>query len=58
MLLDELTKDATAEELLSNDGELEIEVPRDRVGDFEPQLVRKRQVRLSGSIAPAEPRDR
>lgn len=27
------------------DGELEIEVPRDRNGDFEPQLVKKRQTR-------------
>jgi putative transposase len=29
-------------------GELEIEVPRDREGSFEPQLVRKRQRQLSG----------
>jgi putative transposase len=28
--------------------ELEIEVPRDRAGSFEPQLVRKRQRRLAG----------
>jgi len=27
---------------------MEIEVPRDRKGDFEPKLVRKRQVRLPG----------
>lgn len=29
-------------------GRVEIEVPRDRAGTFEPQIVRKRQRRLSG----------
>jgi putative transposase len=29
-------------------GQVEIDVPRDRVGTFEPQIVRKRQRRLSG----------
>jgi len=29
-------------------GELEIETPRDREGSFDPQLVKKRQIRLSG----------
>lgn len=29
-------------------GDLEIETPRDRDGTFEPQLVKKRQVRLAG----------
>jgi putative transposase len=29
-------------------GPVEIEVPRDRVGSFEPQIVKKRQRRLSG----------
>ena len=29
-------------------GHVEIEVPRDRAGTFEPQIVRKRQRRLSG----------
>ena len=29
-------------------GELRIETPRDREGSFEPQLVKKRQVRLAG----------
>jgi putative transposase len=38
----------TTKRILGEDGELEIEVPRDRTGDFEPQLVRKRQVRLPG----------
>jgi transposase-like protein len=29
-------------------GELQVETPRDREGTFEPQLVKKRQVRLAG----------
>ena len=29
-------------------GQVEIEVPRDRAGTFEPRIVRKRQRRLSG----------
>ncbi len=29
-------------------GDLQIETPRDREGSFEPQLVKKRQVRLAG----------
>jgi transposase-like protein len=29
-------------------GDLQIETPRDRAGTFEPQLVKKRQVRLAG----------
>lgn len=29
-------------------GELEIEVPRDRNGDFDPQLIKKRQTRFKG----------
>ena len=31
-------------------GELDIDVPRDRKGEFEPQLVRKQQTSLSGDI--------
>jgi putative transposase len=34
--------------LTENTGQVEIEVPRDRVGTFEPQIVKKRQRRLSG----------
>jgi putative transposase len=34
--------------LLSEDGNLEIEVPRDRAGDFEPQFIRKGQRRFGG----------
>lgn len=32
----------------TDDGELELQVPRDRNGTFEPQLVKKRQTRLDG----------
>jgi putative transposase len=32
----------------STAGDLQIETPRDRAGTFEPQLVKKRQVRLAG----------
>ena len=34
--------------MLTDIGPVEIEVPRDRAGSFEPQIVRKRQRRLSG----------
>jgi transposase-like protein len=34
--------------VLSESGPIELEVPRDRDGSFEPQLVRKRQRRLKG----------
>jgi len=37
-----------AKTLLTEAGPVEIEVPRDRDGSFEPQLVRKRQRRLGG----------
>lgn len=38
----------TSKRILDESGEVEIRVPRDRRGDFDPQLVRKRQVRLPG----------
>lgn len=38
----------SAKRVLTDTGELELEVPRDRVGDFEPQVVRKGQRRLPG----------
>ena len=38
----------TPKRLLDGEGEMEIEVPRDRNGEFEPQLVKKRQTRLPG----------
>lgn len=34
--------------LLTEHGELAVEVPRDREGSFEPQMVKKRERRLSG----------
>ena len=34
--------------LRSEQGEMEVEVPRDRQGSFEPQLVRKHQTRWNG----------
>jgi putative transposase len=34
--------------LTDSSGHVEIDVPRDRAGTFEPQIVRKRQRRLSG----------
>ena len=34
--------------MITDIGEFEIEVPRDRESTFEPQLVRKRPVRLKG----------
>jgi putative transposase len=39
---------ATAKRVQSENGPIELEVPRDRDGSFEPQLVRKRQRRLAG----------
>lgn len=38
----------TAKTVQTQTGEVEIEVPRDRAGEFEPQLVRKHQRRLAG----------
>jgi putative transposase len=34
--------------VLTEDGEIEIEVPRDRAGSFEPQLIGKGQTRFDG----------
>src|SRR6195952_3528811 len=34
--------------LTENTGEVDIQVPRDRAGTFEPQIVKKRQRRLNG----------
>src|SRR5581483_1722395 len=38
----------TKQVLTESTGEVEIEVPRDRAGTFEPQIVKKRQRRLTG----------
>ena len=43
------SRNGTTEKTVQTDtGALEIEVPRDRAGTFEPQLVKKRQRRLDG----------
>lgn len=38
----------TSKTVIGPEGEIEIDTPRDRNGSFEPQLIRKRQVRLEG----------
>jgi putative transposase len=38
----------TGKTLLTDIGGIELEVPRDRNGSFEPQIVRKGQTRLDG----------
>jgi len=37
-----------SKKLITDDGELEIDVPRDRDSDFNPQIVKKRQRRFEG----------
>jgi len=41
-------KGKSSKSVISSNGQMEIEVPRDRNGDFDPQLVKKRQRRLIG----------
>jgi putative transposase len=38
----------SAKTVLTDDGEVQIEVPRDRAGTFEPQLIGKGQTRFDG----------
>lgn len=38
----------TPKKLLLEDGEMDLEIPRDRDGSFEPQIVRKGQRRIEG----------
>ena len=38
----------SAKTLLTDIGPVEVDMPRDRAGSFDPQVVRKRQRRLSG----------
>jgi len=38
----------TSKRLITEHGEVQINAPRDRVGSFEPQIVRKRQRRFEG----------
>lgn len=37
----------TSKRLLTDDGEFEIDTPRDRDGSFEPQLIKKNQTRIT-----------
>ena len=37
----------TSKQLQTEDGEFELKTPRDRAGDFEPQLVKKHQRRFT-----------
>ena len=39
---------SSSKRLLTEDGEVEISVPRDRAGSFEPQLIPKGQTRFDG----------
>jgi putative transposase len=39
---------SSSKTLLTQDGEIEIAVPRDRAGSFEPQLIAKGQTRFDG----------
>ena len=38
----------SAKKVQSKDGEIDLEVPRDRIGSFEPQVVKKGQRRIDG----------
>lgn len=42
----------TSKKLKTDTGDMEIEDPRDRNGEFEPQLVKKRQRRTSSVTMP------
>jgi hypothetical protein len=44
--------------VMSEDGALEIEAPRDREGSFEPRLIAKGQTRIDGLDDKSEPRGR
>ena len=37
----------SSKRLITEDGSFEVDVPRDRAGDFEPQLVKKHQTRFT-----------
>ena len=39
---------SSAKTILTDDGEIEIAIPRDRAGSFEPQLIAKGQTRFDG----------
>lgn len=37
----------TTKKIITEDGQFELETPRDRTGDFEPQLIKKNQTRFT-----------
>ena len=39
---------STPKQLLTDIGPIDLEVPRDRAGSFDPKIVRKGQIRLDG----------
>ena len=45
----------SSKSILTEDGEIEITVPRDRAGSFEPQMIAKGQTRFSASIGGGRP---
>jgi len=36
--------------ILTSNGEIELNIPRDRAGEYEPQIIEKHQTRLSGIL--------
>ncbi|EQA09968.1 transposase-like protein [Glaesserella parasuis 84-15995] len=40
----------TSKTVICDEGEIEIETPRDRDGTFEPQLIKKNQTRITGMV--------
>ena len=44
----------TTKRLLTDDGEFELDTPRDREGTFEPQLIKKNQTRITKPISAFE----
>jgi|GEM_PF-2851446 len=47
-LLDDMKKAPTESAVLTGTGKLELQIPRDRLASFDPQLVAKYQRRLPG----------
>ena len=39
----------TRKKIVLDNGEIDVDVPRDRTGEFTPQLIEKRKSRLSGA---------
>ncbi len=45
---DNVRNGTTVKSLKGDFGEIELETPRDRKGEFEPQLIKKHQTRFTG----------